>query len=218
MSSFGEKSHNDYEELSAIEIEIKPINNKYDKFINIDKKDEKYYHIYLNNNKEEIKRNYIRKNEKVKIITIIIDYQVTSFKNLFAGCFIVESINFKKFNRNNITDMSRMFFGCSSLKELNLNNFNTNNVKSMNAMFEGCSSLLELNLNHFKTSNDTDMGFMFAKCTSLKELNINNIKSNIATNVRCMFNGCSDEFKMKIRNQNKNIPKNAFENLKSPKW
>ena len=51
---------NDYKEYSekysTIEIEIKPVNNKYGKFINYKKEDEKYYHIYFNNNKEERKR------------------------------------------------------------------------------------------------------------------------------------------------------------------
>ena len=54
---------NDYKEYSekysSIEIELKPVNNKYGKFNNSKRKDEKYYHIYFNNNIEEIKRNYI---------------------------------------------------------------------------------------------------------------------------------------------------------------
>ena len=37
---------------------MKPVNNKYDKFIIIEE-EEIYYHIYFNNNEEEIKRNYI---------------------------------------------------------------------------------------------------------------------------------------------------------------
>ena len=41
---------------SSIEIEINPINNKYGQFININKEDETYYHLYLNDNKEEIKK------------------------------------------------------------------------------------------------------------------------------------------------------------------
>ena len=60
------------EKYSSIEIEIKLVNNKYSKFINIKKEDEKYYHIYLNNNKEEIKMNNINKDEEIKIIKIII--------------------------------------------------------------------------------------------------------------------------------------------------
>ena len=62
---------NDYKEYSekysSIEIEIKPVNNKYGLFINIKEEDEKYYHIYFNNNEEEIKRNYIEENEEIKI-------------------------------------------------------------------------------------------------------------------------------------------------------
>ena len=82
---------------------------------------------------------YIDEEDKVTKIKIIIDYQVKSFKDLFYECKCIESINFKKFYRNNITDMSGMFFECSSLKELNLNNFNTNNVTDMSCMFYKCS-------------------------------------------------------------------------------
>ena len=84
---------NDYKEYSekysSIEIEIKPVNNKYGKFINIKKKDEQYYLIYFNDNKKEIKRNNIIEDEQIKIIKIIIDYQVKSFENLFHNCFFV---------------------------------------------------------------------------------------------------------------------------------
>ena len=76
-------------------------------------------------------------------IKIIIDYQVKSFKGLFFNSKCIESITFKKFYRNNITDMSEMFCGCSSLKELNLTNFNTNNVTDMSFMFSRCSDYLK---------------------------------------------------------------------------
>ena len=131
---------NDYKEYaekySSIEIEIKPINNKYiNQFININNEDEQYYHIYFNNNKNEIKRNYIKEDEKIHIIKIIIDYQVNSFENLFNDCKNIESIYFKKFYRNNINNMLGMLSGCSSLKELNLDNFKSNNVKNMGCIF-----------------------------------------------------------------------------------
>ena len=42
------------EKYSSIEIEIIPMKNMYDEFINIDgEKDKKYYHIYFNDNKGE---------------------------------------------------------------------------------------------------------------------------------------------------------------------
>ena len=51
------KDYREYLEIySPIEIEIKTDNNQQGKFININKEDEKYFHIYFNNNKEEIMR------------------------------------------------------------------------------------------------------------------------------------------------------------------
>ena len=50
------KDYKEYSEIySSIEIEIKPFNNKYGKFINMNE-NEIYYHIYFNDNKEEIKK------------------------------------------------------------------------------------------------------------------------------------------------------------------
>ena len=51
------KDYKEYSEIySTIEIEIKSVNNKYGTFINIIKEKEIYFHIYFNNNKEEIKK------------------------------------------------------------------------------------------------------------------------------------------------------------------
>ena len=81
---------NDYkkysEKYSTIEIEIKLINNKFGQFINIKEDDKIYYHIYFNNNKEEIKRNYIIEEDEIKIIKIIINYQIESLELLFYNC------------------------------------------------------------------------------------------------------------------------------------
>ena len=127
-------------------MEIKPIQNKYGPFINIFAEDKKYFHIYFNDNKEGIKKTELNKEDNVSKINIIIDYQIKSFSKLFLNCQCIESINFKQFYRNNVTDMSDMFLGCSSLKELNLNNFNTNNVTDMSWMFRGCLDKLKLKI------------------------------------------------------------------------
>ena len=201
----------DYKEYCEIEIEIIPTKGKYGKFININENDELYYHIYFNDNKEKIKNKYeIEEEDKVTKIKIIIDYQVQSFKKLFDCCECIESINFKKFYRNNITDMSHMFRGCSSLKKLNLNNFNTNNVTNMESMFSGCISLKELNLNNFNTNNVTNMSEMFRGCSSLTELNLNNFNTDNVTNMSYMFSNCSDDLKRKIKSENKKIKDESF--------
>ena len=190
----------DYEKCSLIEIEIIPVKNKYGLFINIKKEEEKYYHIYFDNNKEEIKRNYLKENEQIKIIKIIIDYQVKSFEDLFDSCGCVESIYFKKFYRNNIDNMRFMFLGCLLLKEINLSNFNTNNVTNMGDMFSRCSSLKRLNISNFNTHNVTNMRFMFHECSSLEELNISNFNTNNVTDMSYMFSGCCSLKELKISN------------------
>jgi len=195
----------DYKAYCEIEIEIIPTKDKCGQFININKNDKLYYHIYFNDNKEEIKNKYyISVVDKITKIKIIIDYQVKSFKELFYQCRCIESINFKNFYRNNITDMSFMFYLCSSLKELNFNNFNTNNVTNMCCMFNGCSSLKELNLNNFNTNNVTNMSCIFAGCSSLKELNLNNFNTNNVTNMSCMFYKCSSLKELNLNNFNTN--------------
>ena len=46
----------DIEDYKSILMDIIPIPNKYGPFINIEEKNNKYFHIYFNDNKEEIKR------------------------------------------------------------------------------------------------------------------------------------------------------------------
>ena len=104
------------EKFSSIELEIIPNQNKYGTFIRIDEEDKKYFYIYFNDNKKEIKKTEINKDDKISKIKIIIDYQIKSFNYLFYNCDCIESIKFKKFYRNNLTNMSHMFSECSLLK------------------------------------------------------------------------------------------------------
>ena len=206
---------NDYKDFSgnfsSIKLEIIPIQNKYGDFINInEEEDKKYFHIYFNNNKKEIKKTELNKKDKVSKINIIIDYQIKSFKKLFYYCKCIESINFKQFNRNNITDMSGMFYGCSSLKVLNLSKFNINNVTNMSRMFFECSSLKELNLSNLNTNNVTNMSGMFGGCSSFKELKLSNFNTNNVTNMSGMFGGCSSLKKLNLSNFNTNNVTNMY--------
>ena len=130
---------NDYKKyLDWIEIEIIPKKKSFGRFININN-NEKYYHIYFNDNKEEAKQFTIMKEVKIDKIKVIIDNEVKSLYKLFCGCEIIEKISFINFYKDDIINMSHMFSRCSSLKKLNLSNFNTNNVTDMNSMFAVCS-------------------------------------------------------------------------------
>ena len=103
-------------DLLNIEIDLYPKENIYDKFININKNN-KYFHIYFNNDKKEIKRNILTKEDNVNKIRIIINKEVVSFEKLFDNCKCIKKISFNKFIRNNITNMRYMFNNCKSLEE-----------------------------------------------------------------------------------------------------
>ena len=194
---------NDYKEIhDQIEIEVIPVKNNYGKFINFQKEDEIFYHIYFNNHTQEVKRNYFTKKDKVSKIRIIIDYQVDSLFNLFYQCYCIESINFKKFYRNNIFNMGDIFHECTSLKEINLSNFNTENVEDMGGMFWDCILLEELNISNFNTSNVTDINSMFWECSSLKKLNLSNFNTSNVTDMEVMFYRCSSLNELNLSNFN----------------
>ena len=175
-----------------IEIEIIPIDIRLkNKFINIPKNEENFYHIFINNNYKETKKNFFEKGEEVTKIKIVIDNNIKSLKGLFSFCVCIEKINFIKFNINDIVDMSYMFRYCISLKELILNNFNTENVTNMEAMFFRCTSLNEMDLNKFNTNKVINMKEMFAFCPSLAKLNFDNFVKNKDTDKSDMFFHCS---------------------------
>ena len=179
-------------QFSKIEIEIIPEKNIYDNFINVANKIIKEnVHIYFNNDKEEIKRSLITKDDNVTKIKIIINHKIKSLSKFFQDCKCIKKLNFIKFNKDDIIDMNMMFYGCSSLKELNLSNFNTNNVTDMSGLFKGCSSLKKLDISNFNTNNVTDLNSMFKGCSSLKILDLFNFKANNTINISSMFEGCS---------------------------
>ena len=58
------KDYKEYSEIfSQIEIEIIPAKDEHGEFININENDKLFYHVYFNDNKEEIKNNYRIKEE-----------------------------------------------------------------------------------------------------------------------------------------------------------
>ena len=158
----------DYEEYchyySSVEIELKMVENKSAEFINLSDMSEEekgHYHIYFDDSKEEIKRNFLKENEKVNTIKIILDHQVKLFAQMFYGFNNISSINFKKFHRIDIVNTSLMFSKCSSLREINLTNFKSNNVTNMHHMFFDNPLLKKLNHSNLDTNKVTDMNSLF---------------------------------------------------------
>ena len=107
------------------------IKNIYDQFINISKL-EPYYHIYINEDKKEVKENTIESFEIVSKIKIKIDYEIDSLNSLFRNCKCIQKVNFIKCPRKDIKNIGAMFYGCELLEEVDFSNLITNNVTHMN--------------------------------------------------------------------------------------
>ena len=204
----------EFKKISYItEIELFLEENISSNFIKIRKGQEKYFKIYLNDDKEQTNKIKVYKRSKIKIkkVRIIIDYEKNiTFYNLFRECKCIKKINFKKFNRNDIIGMSYMFAGCTSLKKINMSKFNTDNVTNMNNMFIGCESLEEINLSKFNTKNVKDMSFMFSGCKLLQKLDLSNFDTKNVTDMCYMFNRCNSLKELNLSNFNTNKVRNMI--------
>ena len=67
---FGYKN---YKKYLRTEIELFPVKNKHNSFITIKKEETNYFHIFFNDNENEIGRNHISEENNVSKIKIIID-------------------------------------------------------------------------------------------------------------------------------------------------
>ena len=162
------KDINNYKKFSYIEIEIY-LNSKENgcgKFINIS--NEQYFHIYFNNNDEEIKRDIIYKNEGVKKIKVIIDHKIKSLRGLFGGCGCIYKIKFIRCNREDKIDISHMFDGCNSLKILDLSNFNVINLINVKHLLYGCNSLNKLYYPKLNKKNIITISYIFLEYQKLR--------------------------------------------------
>ena len=141
-----DKNINDYKnQYLKIELEIIPKEyidtSGHCKIINFIENKESSFHVYFDDKKEEVKRNYITRDENITKIKVIIDSNVKSMHELFKDCTYIKKIDFLKFNRTDIKDMSGMFSKCRYLEEVNFISFNTDNVIKMKKMFYWCECL-----------------------------------------------------------------------------
>ena len=173
----------------VIKIELIPKNlDTKNTFINLNENDKNFYQIYLDGKK--VKRNYFTNKEKISKIKIIINNEIKSLKGLFASCFCIKEINFKKFKKKDIIDMSEMFYNCKNLIKIKFTKFNTSKVINMSNMFRCCLSLKKIEFTKFNTSNVTDMSFMFYKCESLKRIDLSRLNTSKVDNIIGLFSEC----------------------------
>ena len=111
------------DDYKSIVLEIIPYENQSGEFININGYNKKYFHIYFNDDKEEIKVTNLSKEDKVSKINVV------NMGSMFYKCSSIKELNLNNFNTNNVTDMNCMFYGC--LDELKLK------IKSQFKIFKG---------------------------------------------------------------------------------
>ena len=194
----------DYEKIfKQIKIELKLVENLNENATFINRiEDKSLYHIYFDDSKKEIDRDYIIKGDKISKITILIEAVVTSLKNLFHKCKCLKEIDFIKFNRRDILDMSGMFNDCENVTKLNISKLKTDNTTDMSNMFRYCNKLEELDVSNFVTDNVTNMFQMFSLCHQLKRLNLSNFRTKNVIDMSSMFLECSKLEELNISNFN----------------
>ena len=195
--------------FNQIEIEMIPKENLEKEetktiIINIKEEEKTFFHIYLNNSRQELDRNYIKKVDEASKIKIVLDMNIKSLSGLFKDCYSIKELKFNKFNRRNITDMSYMFNNCTNLIKLDISKIKTDNVINMLGMFYNCPLLSNIDVTNLKTNNVTDMSYMFGCCLSLKELDLSNFNTKNVTNISGMFCRCNLLSKLDLSNFNTN--------------
>ena len=161
----------------------------------------------LINDKEEIfKKFFIPTKQGIYKIKLIINFQMTNCKYMFAGCSNIIKIDLSSFNTQKIEDMSFMFLDCYDLTEIDLSSFNTRNVTNMNHMFSGCINLTEIDVSSFDTRKVKDTSYMFSKCSSLKNIDLSSFYTPNLKFINNMFAHCKNLENINLSNFNtKNV-------------
>ena len=148
--------------------------------------------LYIDNKKIDFNFNYVfNKIGKYNIkISFKKDKIIKNIRWMFKHCKQLISLDFSKFNSNNLNDINSLFYECTSLSSIQFLNFNTIKIEEMNNLFYNCSSLITLDLSCFNTINVIDMSFMFYKCSSLKNIILKNFNTEKVKDMSFMFCNC----------------------------
>ena len=188
------------EKLQCLREYIKNPENVIYKFINYTNKDKPYFHIYFNDSELEAYRNYIRLDENISKIKVIIDYKFKAISELFNKITGMKEIKFIRFNRNDCEKLTSMFYSCEFLVNIDLSKLKTDNVINMGFMFENSTSLRIIDLSNLKTNKVINMGGLFKDCSNLKYLDLSSFDTSNVKYMDHMFYGCENLEAIKLSN------------------
>ena len=91
--------------------------------------------------------------------------ELNDMSYMFYQCKALESIDFSKFDAQNVTNMASLFEQCEKLETIDLSGFDTKNVTNMSSMFWGCSILKTIFVSETWTTSAVDSwSSIFANC------------------------------------------------------
>lgn len=101
--------------------------------------------------------------------------QYNNFQNLFKDMTNLEYVDVSKIDTSAVTTFYELFGGCFKLVEINgVENLNTSGVTTMDNIFYNCRNLTSLNLSNWNTSNVTSLHSAFSQCYKLESLDLSN--------------------------------------------
>ena len=165
-------------------------------------KDDDFKTIYINDcitpktlyNWFSGKRNLIQ----IENIDRINTKYVTTFKNLFNGCYNLLNVDISNWNSSKVTEASYMFGDCKKINNINLNGLDFSKVTSMDNMFYNCEKIESIDLSTLDTSSLTNANSIFYGCKSLTNLNLTNFNTSKLTTLYQMFYRCESLEKVDV--------------------
>ena len=115
--------------------------------------------------------------------------QVTDMREMFLGCWNLQSIDLSCFDTTNVTNMSCMF-GSTPIQQLDVSTLNTTNVVSLSGMFANCENLQYLDLSRFNTMKVVSMSSMFANCYALSQVDLSGFNTENVDDMNGLFYRC----------------------------
>ena len=147
---------------------------------------------------------------------------IESMSEMFKNCINLKFVNFKRYDYfTNVSNLSHMFDNCISLTSLILPIYDSEKLKNISYMFKDCSHLKSININYLNTISVEDMSGLFYGCSFLTSIDLSNIKTSNTLNMSHMFNGCLSLTSINIEFfelNNVNDLNNIFDNCSNLKY
>ncbi|KRL61630.1 hypothetical protein FC69_GL000599 [Latilactobacillus fuchuensis DSM 14340 = JCM 11249] len=88
--------------------------------------------------------------------------KVTSVKDMFLGCYVLETVgDTANWNLSQLKDMSNFFGDCYVLNTLNTTNWNVSQVTTMESTFSGCTVLTKLDVSNWNVGRVKNLSQTF---------------------------------------------------------